>query len=454
MYTRIVTAVIALIFSTAIHAKIKFYTPKNDSYISGKTVPVSFRGCKKTPTIFAYDGDSYYEIKAKPHHYKKRWIGEFTLQKKGKQKITIDVICGRRKKNHEVVINAGSHPGEVGAQVALNYIKKKKAEKLKWDWGPAILLHGMSNLVPHTKEGNVLLDYIKRYHAHYQNKGLPKIDWADKCPSALSAFSLSEEHGDGFAWSAVEEVAQFLRTVERNKLGSLDHFGNDTFMAKIFPASIWVDSLMMWGIITLRYGLHVGDKELVDFALDQPLIFGRKMQDRTNGLFYHAWNVDKDRPYPKNGTFWLRGNAWVAASFIDILEMMPKDDIRYSEIKQRFIMLMEGAKRTMMPGYLWDTVMSRPGYGYEETSGSALLAYAFAKGARLGILNQQDRDLATKVFDSVSARLIKTKKGHSMPDISWLTMPYSSFIYKILPKYRDMSYGVGSFLLLSSELSK
>ena len=42
------------------------------------------------------------------------------------------------------------------------------------------------------------------------------------------------------------------RSFDRN---SLDHLGKGSFGAAFYPSSIWVDSLMMWGLLSWRVGL-------------------------------------------------------------------------------------------------------------------------------------------------------------------------------------------------------
>ena len=96
--------------------------------------------------------------------------------------------------------------------------------------------------------------------------------------------------------------------------------------------------------------------------------------------------------------------------------------------------------------------MNDPGYAYPETSGSALLAFAMARGARRGWLDPLYAELAAETFTSVSGLL--KRKGHtlSLPQISGDTMPWKKLGYKLIPKRSDAGYGSGAYLLLAREM--
>jgi unsaturated rhamnogalacturonyl hydrolase len=102
----------------------------------------------------------------------------------------------------------------------------------------------------------------------------------------------------------------------------------------------------------------------------------------------------------------------------------------------------------------WDTVMAQPGYAYEESSGSALVAAAWAKGVRLGLLPLEFQTLAVDGFMAIAARLQRRGPGqYSMEEISIGTNPSGRLGYRLVPKLPNINYGVGSLLLLAHELA-
>jgi len=430
----------------------KFLSPINDSIIIGNMVPIVLKGCKYIPKTFAHLGKSKMNLRWEKSLYKKRWIARLLLKNHDSNILTIDGKCGRKKIFYSVKLNWHEDSKSVGDQVINHFIAQNSAHKQKWDWGPAVFLYGMTKNIQFSSNSKKLIQYIENYHEYWSLKGLPKIDWADKCPSALSAFYLAKNNDNYNYWPSIEKVIRWIKNAKRNDLKSLNHFGNKTWMTKLFPASIWVDSLVMWNILALKYALYNQDEDLKEFALKQPLIFEQNLKDPETGLFYHAWNIAKGRPFPKRNTFWLRGNGWVLTALIDMLELINKDNKYYAKLKNIFIDLAKSINRYRLKSNYWDTLLAFPGDGYEESSGSALIAYAYLKGYRMGFLPRSYQSRGIETYSSIVARMPKTRQGGSMTDISWLTMPYGKFGYKMLMRQSDVSYGVGAFLLLNSEM--
>lgn len=337
--------------------------------------------------------------------------------------------------------------------LARNYMQRHRAEKLEWNWGPAVFLYGLEQYLTqdYHQDG---LDYLIQFHQHKVKAGLPKINWSDMCPPALSGLLLLEDFNRLDALPGVHAVAEYIQNAKRNKLGALDHLGTDTFFSKVYPSSIWVDSLMMYGIFAARWGKRTGDKGLVNFAAQQPLIFASVLQDPKTKLFAHAWNNKKNRTIPKRAAFWLRGNAWVLAASVDILEAVGFDHPHAEALKKLIQELSASLAGYQRKSGLWRTVVDAK-RGYEETSGSLLVAYAMAKAARLGILSQHFRNMGKKTFDSVTTNQMQsTYHGQSLRGISWFTLPSNRLGYLMVPLRRDLPYGVGAYLLAAAEFAR
>ena len=85
--------------------------------------------------------------------------------------------------------------------------------------------------------------------------------------------------------------------------------------------------------------------------------------------------------------------------------------------------------------------------------GPPSVSYAFAKGARLGLLPAEYRQYAKETFAGIVARMKKHGDGYSMEEISIGTNPFNARVYRLVPKVPDQLYGNGAFLLLAEELS-
>ena len=438
----------------ASEAGIAVISPTDNGLVVGDSVRVVITGCKKAPKVEATLDGAAAPVTWKRLAHRGRWMAWLALHGRTKKTLNLSGRCGIfRLKRTIRFSNRITSSVQVAEHVVERFCSMNKPRRLAWHWGPGIFLYGLSRLAERSTRRDRYVAYLREYHAHHLEKGTPTIDWADKCPPALSGLTLATRHGDPLALPAVEKVAAFLRTVPKNSLGSIDHLGHGTFLSLFYPSSIWVDSLMMWGVLAVAHGKHAGDPRLLDFGLGQPLIFSRTARDVRNGLFHHAWNVERQRPQPANNAFWLRGNGWVMASVAEMVSRIPSSNRRYPELVSVLQRLAQDTLKWRQASGYWDTVMAEPGYAYEESSGSALVAYGYAVGARLGLLPRTYRDLARDTFGAIVARMRKRGAGYTMEEISRGTNPSGKLGYKMVLKDRNISYGVGAFLLLSHELA-
>ncbi|HTL11111.1 MAG TPA: glycoside hydrolase family 88 protein [Bdellovibrionota bacterium] len=342
---------------------------------------------------------------------------------------------------------------DVGDRVAWKFIFQNKAEKLAWNWGPGIFLYGLHRLSRVSVDGPAYREYIHTYHTHKYEKGLPTIKAADGVPPGLSALAMLVDDQDFELFKTGMKAARYVHDEKRNKLGALNHLGH-AWTSHFLAKSIWVDSLMMYAVLATQWGAQYHDLDLRDWGAEQPLIFASKLRDASTGLYFHAWNVDKNRLLPASApTEWLRGNGWVAVATVEILDALGEDHPQAPALRALLADLLKAAARYQMADGLWDTLMPTPGQGYEETSGSALIGYAMLKAAHRGWVDASFAARGLKVFSSITARLERDGPGYSMPGISWFTNPGTPASYKLIPRCHDLPYGVGAYLLLAAEVS-
>jgi len=271
----------------------------------------------------------------------------------------------------------------------------------------------------------------------------------DHCAPALAAVAARDWISERTFEDATGPVATFLRTQPRNRLGALDHLGVGTVLRRIYPASIWIDSLMMYAATAVVLGRALDDPALTDFGAAQPRIFADALQDGDSQLFRHAFLEARGRTRPRSATFWLRGNGWVAAALADMLE---HDHSSRADNVAIFEQLAAALMHRQCSDGLWSTVLGQPST-YREASGSALVAYGLAKGARLGVLDPSARIAAVRTFDALVASLRRRSDGMSLPGISGPTIPGPRLAYALVPCCADIDYGVGAFCLLAAELA-
>jgi unsaturated rhamnogalacturonyl hydrolase len=428
-------------------------SPTEDGIAIGDSVKFIFKGKMGPDTYRIYLDDTEINPEWQPEAYPNRWISTLELPTRGPHVLRLESGLESPETVKTVSFRNDLTGSVAAAELNLSHVLNlSEPEDLAWNWTSAIFLYPLARIAEHSDQGDQYLDYVRRFHLHYMDVGTPPIDLADACPSALSAYYLFTRYGEDFAMPNVDKVINYIKTVELNSIGSIDHLG-DSWESLFYPSSIWVDSLMMWVLIAVQVGMETSDQDLLDRALVQPGIFAERLHDPDSGLFFHAWNVEEDQLLPLDNTPWLRGNGWALAAILEMMSAIGSGHPRYSEFASIFVGLAQAILPHRQPSGYWDTVILQPGFAYEESSGSALVAYAFAKGARLGLLDAEYRDYAKETFAGIVARMKKHEDGYSMEEISVGTNPFNAQLYKLMPKVPDQLYGNGALLLLAEELA-
>ena len=316
-------------------------------------------------------------------------------------------------------------------------------EKLNWQWGQALYLYALS-LIDKERKENRYTEYLKRYYDHHMKKGY-RVDTSDTAAPALGAFYLYHELGEEKYKSVVDRVRDYFSTTPKILEGMPNHLGTG-IESYIYPKSIWVDSMMMYGVFASWYAKATGDKELMEFALKQPALFAKYLMDEEDNLFYHCYWTSFKTHYPRKKLYWGRGNGWVMASIPLFIEYFPE-----GEQKEFTIDLFKKVAKALLSyqredGY-YETVLNKPGKTYTESSATMLIASGWFYGYYKGWLSKEYYDAAIKAFNAVVDDF-EIKNGLlSMTKISAPTsaiplIPY--FVYKITPRGNDWHYGLAA----------
>lgn len=336
---------------------------------------------------------------------------------------------------------------DTASAVADRFIRRNPPAELAWSWETAILTLGLARLAEVDGSSEWTSYLVEHYRAHSD----PRIRRPDDCAPALGA-ALVLQHGDPAGRPALERVANYLRTAPRNPLGALDHLDPRTRLGRLYSPSIWIDSLVMYGLTAAWVGQALDDPAMVALAHAQPVIFATHLQDPSTGLFRHAYLHKRDYTRPESAAFWLRGNGWVALALVELLATMEPEQPEYLSTLAILRRLAAGLTGHRTPAGTWTTVVDAP-RTYEETSGTALVAFALAKSARLGLLPPEYREQAGQTLRTLTARLRTRRDGPSLRGTSGPTIPSRRAGYAAVSRSADVPYGVGAYLMLAAELS-
>jgi unsaturated rhamnogalacturonyl hydrolase len=189
---------------------------------------------------------------------------------------------------------------------------------------------------------------------------------------------------------------------------------NGFWHKKRYPWQMWLDGLYMGAPFYAQYTVQFEGSANLDDVAKQFQLIQTYALDKKTGLLYHGWDESKKMAWAdkKTGTspnFWSRSLGWYAMALVDVLDHFPKDHPRQQELVGYLNDLATALVKYQDASGLWYQVTDmgdREG-NYLEASGSAMFAYAFAKGANKGYLPNNFKKVAEKAFDGLTTKLIK-----------------------------------------------
>lgn len=334
---------------------------------------------------------------------------------------------------------------QLATDIAHRFMDEHPAEEQIWDWGPGVLMFGLTELYRVTEDER-LREYYSAWLDHHVQEGYD-IVWSDSCPPAVTAVALLAETSTDEYQQVVDDVLYYLEEeAPRTEDGGISHGG---FLGN--TPSIWVDSMFMFGMVLNRWGELSGESSYLDLMSEQIGIFAPRLQHE-NGLMQHAygWPGDVD-----DDIYWNRGNSWVTASLSDYLRVRLLRGESDPVAEKMFRDQVRGALELQdSETGLWWTIMNRPDEIYQETSGPALFAYGIARAYRYGILGEQELAAALRAVEGVKERIVRDEQNRPfVTDISFGTDPTDFETYASVPLGDDVHYGVGATILALIETS-
>jgi unsaturated rhamnogalacturonyl hydrolase len=210
----------------------------------------------------------------------------------------------------------------------------------------------------------------------------------------------------------------------------------------------WCDALFMGPTALAYLSTATGEQKYLDIATSLWNKTTDYLYDRSEHLYFRDQTFFDKRENNGKKVFWSRGNGWVLAGLVRVLENMPEN---YPQRKNFEKLYKDMAKRIaglQQPDGSWHASLLDPAsYPIKETSGTGFYAYSIMWG--------------------INHKLLKKKKYFPVVEKAWKALTSSvhpdgmlGFVQQIgaAPASTNENstevYGVGSFLLTGSELHK
>ncbi|MBD5368961.1 MAG: glycoside hydrolase family 88 protein [Bacteroides sp.] len=222
----------------------------------------------------------------------------------------------------------------------------------------------------------------------------------------------------------------------------------------------WIDAIQMGMPVLAKLGKETGDQRYFDKAWD---MYEWSRNTLAGGLYNPKdglWWRDADfvPPYKEpNGKncYWSRGNGWVVAALVKVLEELPADDPHRKDYINDLKAMCEALVKCQREDGFWNVSLhDESNFGGKELTGTALFVYGMAWGVNNGILDRAKyMPVITKAWNAMVNDAVHPNgylgyvQGTGKEPKDGQPVAYDS-----KPDFDD--YGTGCFLLAGSEVYK
>ena len=353
-------------------------------------------------------------------------------------------------------------------RTAWNLEKIREGKKVEWNYIDGCMLTALMELTSITGDERYAA-FAKQVADHFvQPDGTiltlkPEMANLDDINEGRVLFPLYEKTGDEKYRLAADRLRAQLDAQPRTFEGSFWH-------KAIYPNQVWLDGIYMAQPFSALYEKYFGTGDYSDIVKQITTVHTR-MRSAEKGLYFHGYDASKtafwaDRETGCSRNFWLRSLGWFAVAMADLLEILPEGESR-SALVPIFTDLMASIDRYAdeETGLYWQVPDQGGREGnYLETSGSAMMAYAMLKGARLGVLEKAYAMKGEKTFHGIMERYLTfTDDGLNLGGICLVAglgpennrRRDGSYEYYISePVVENDAKGVAPFLLAYTEVKR
>jgi hypothetical protein len=189
-----------------------------------------------------------------------------------------------------------------------------------------------------------------------------------------------------------------------------------------------------------------GDERYLDFAVKNWWRTTDYLYDPVEHLYFRDSTYFDRREANGKKIFWSRGNGWVMAGLVRMLQLLPANHPSRARFQQLFQAMAETILTAQQPDGLWHSSLLDPqSYPLKETSGSGFYAYALAWGVNQGLLEgARFEPVIRKAWTALTSCVDAEGKLTHVQPIGSDPKTFADDSTEV--------YGVGAFLLAGSEL--
>lgn len=303
-------------------------------------------------------------------------------------------------------------------RLADQYVSRHQPLNHEWEHEPGIFLRGLADLYGYTEKPAYLKFLVDSLSPLIAEDGTiagydPLTYELDNIVPGRALFALYDATGDEKYRLAADALARQLDTHPITSFGSLLH-------KKIFPEILFIDSIYMGMPFLAEYEARFG-RQRFDRVADNILTAFSLNFRADKGLMLHGYDAKKSEIWANpetgnSGTFWGRGMGWYTLGIVEVLDHLPADFPRRSDILQVLSQLLEGVVRWQADNGVWYQVIDQPGRegNYYEASASAMFTAALAKSVQKGYVPRSFEAAALKAGKGLVDVFVRTDKDGTL----------------------------------------
>ncbi|GCL72487.1 hypothetical protein PN4B1_24140 [Paenibacillus naphthalenovorans] len=262
----------------------------------------------------------------------------------------------------------------------------------RWDWSIGVAFYGLWKTYEMTRDEEIPIK-MKQWIDQ-------RIDAIEKiCVNSnsllMTMLELNERDPDEKYEKVFQTFDRYLMIEgRRTPSGALEH----TVLDNNWAHQVWADTIFMSLLYLAQRGLALRNEEYRREAYKQLDIHCKLLFDPQVNLFVHGWHDVEHKPI---GVHWGRGNAWMTAGIVELLEIAPEDLPQRRELTDTLHKQLQALSGLQDPSGLWRTVLNHE-ETYLETSVTAGVAYGVMKGIRLGLIDPKFRGMGERALSAVA----------------------------------------------------
>ncbi|MEO6231076.1 MAG: glycoside hydrolase family 88 protein [Ferruginibacter sp.] len=261
---------------------------------------------------------------------------------------------------------------------------------------------------------------------------------------------------------AAQTLRNQIALMPRNQAGGFWH--------KLkYPSQMWLDGLYMMQPFYTQHILQYGPASQLDDVVKQFVLMEKHSRDSKTGLLYHGWDESRLQGWANKKTgrspeFWSRSMGWYIMALVDVMEMLPKNDVHYKPLADILNRLSVAIVKYQDPksGTWWQVTdkANQPG-NYLESSATAMFVFGLAKAVRLGYINKSFLPAVVKGYNGMINEFVtKDPSGQyhyntAVAGAGLGGIPYRNGTYEYYvnePKRNDDLKAIGPFIQACVEM--